>query len=218
MMLDRKKINRLTRWSAIILAVVFLLSFVLLGVGSSTMGDVFAGCNGTKSISSTSSFSDREKYYLAQIEDNPQDDAAMLQLANLYGDNSVGRYQDAITWFNRYLELNPDDVNVRMRIANIYINDLNDPQAAVTVMTEATTLAPQNAQTFYLLGLAQRQAGQNQAAILSWNRYLELAPDSSNADLIRQEIEKLAALPPVTEPGGAIPGTEGVQAPGTPAP
>ena len=105
-----------------------------------------------------------------------------------------------------------------MRIANIYITDLNDPQAAVTVMTEATALAPQNAQAFYLLGLAQRQAGQNQAAILSWNRYLELAPDSGNADLIRQEIEKLAALPPVTESGGTVPGTEGVQTPGTPAP
>jgi tetratricopeptide (TPR) repeat protein len=218
MMLDRKKINKLTRWSAIILAVVFLLSFVLLGVGSSSMGSVFSGCSGSGSINSSSSFEDREAYYKQLIEENPQDDASMLQLANLYSADDIARYQDAIDWFNSYLELKPNDVNVRIRIANIYLNDLADADSAVAVMTEATTIAPDNPDGFYMLGLAQRQAGQNQAAILSWNKYLELAPDSSNADLIRREIEKLEALPPTSGTETTIPGTEGIQVPQTPAP
>ncbi len=80
MLLDRKKINRYARWGAIILAVVFLLSFVLLGVGSSSAGNVFSGCEGTNQISSLSSFEDREQYYLDQLEANPEDGVVMLQL------------------------------------------------------------------------------------------------------------------------------------------
>ncbi len=105
-----------------------------------------------------------------------------------------------------------------MRIANIYVLDMGDAESAVAVMTEVTAMAPDNADAFYLLGLAQREAGQNQAAILSWNRYLELAPDSANADLIRQEIEKLAALPPVTSQETALPGAENIQVPAEPSP
>lgn len=218
MLLDRKKINSLARWGAIILAVIFLLSFVLLGVGSSSAGNVFSGCDGTNDITSLSSFEDREQYYLGQLEQNPQDGVVMLQLSALYADDSVGRYQDAITWLNKYIELNPDDIDARMRIANIYILDLGDSESGVAVMTEVTAMAPENADAFYLLGLAQREAGQNEAAILSWNRYLELAPDSANADLIRQEIEKLAALPPVTETEETVPGTEDIQVPQAPSP
>ena len=218
MLLNRKKINRFARWGAIVLAVVFLLSFVLLGVGSSTAGNVFSGCEGSNEINNLSSFEDREQYFLDQLEANPEDGVVMLQLSALYADDSVGRYEDAITWLGKYVELNPDDVDARLRIANIYILDLGDPESAVAVLVDVTARAPDNADAFRLLGLAQRQAGQNQAAILSWNRYLELDPDSSNADLIREEIEKLKALPPVTEPGATLPGTENVQVPVEPAP
>lgn len=219
MLLDRKKINRLTRWAAIILAIVFLLSFVLLGVGSSSAGNVFSGCDGSNEITSQSSFQDREEYYMEQLQLNPQDDVVMLQLAALYGDDSIARYQDAINWFNKYLELNPEDVDTRLRIASIYIFDLGEAQSAVAVLTEATQLEPDNADAFLQLGLAQRESGQNQAAILSLSRYLELSPGSANADDIRKEIETLSTLPAVEEPPAeTVPGAGDVQIPVTPVP
>jgi tetratricopeptide (TPR) repeat protein len=210
MLLDRKKINRLTRWSAIILAVIFLLSFVLLGVGSSSAGNVFSGCNGNGSISSSSSFEDREKYYLNQLSDNPQDGSAMLALVSLYSDETIGRYDDAITY------LNPNDIDAQLRIAAIYINNLADYETAISELNQVTAAAPTNADAFYLLGLAQRQAGQNQAAIMAWNHYLELAPNSANADLIREEITKLSAEPAVTQTTGTIPGSGVIQVPEAP--
>ncbi len=217
MLLDRKKINRMTRWGAIILALLFLLSFVLMGVGSGTGLNVFAGCS-KGSISSNSSFSDKEKYYLDQLEENPEDTDAMLALVALYSDNSIGRYEDAISYLEKYLELNPSDIDARLRIAAIYINDLSDPQSAIPVLMEATSAAPDNAQAFYLLGLAQRDAGQNQAAIVTWGHYLEMAPDSANADIIRQEIERLKTLPATTPQQQTIPGVEGVKTEEVPTP
>lgn len=205
MLLDRKKINRLTKWSAIILAAVFLLSFVLLGVGSSSAGNVFSGCSGSGSISASSSFEDKEQYYKDQLADNPQDTNAILALVSLYSDDSVGRYQDAIDYLYKYLELQPNDLDAKMRIASIYINKIGDNQAAIVVLNEVTAAAPDYADAFLQLGLAQKNAGQTQAAILSLNRYLELAPNSANADLVQQEIDKLMSAPATTTPEETAP-------------
>lgn len=218
MLLDRKRINRYTRWAAIILAVVFLLSFVLLGVGSSSAGNVFSGCDGTNQPANLNSVEDREAYYLEQLEADPQDGASMLALANLYADDGVGRYEDAVDWFNKYLELNPDSVDVRIRIATIYSGKLGDPDRAIAILKEATTIAPDNANAFLQLGLAQRDAGQNQVAIMSLNHFLELDPTNSSADAVRQEIARLSTLPPVTETETALPGAEDIQVPAEPAP
>lgn len=218
MLLDRKRINRYTRWAAIILAVVFLLSFVLLGVGSSSAGNVFSGCDGTSQPTSQSSVEDREKYYLEQLEANPEDGPSILALANLYADDGVGRYNDAVDWLGKYVALNPDNVDVRIRMAAIYSQKLGDPDTAIAILAEATTIAPDNANAFLQLGLAQRDAGQNQAAILSLNRFLELDPTNSSADQVRQEIQRLSALPPVTETETTLPGTEDIQVPAEPTP
>lgn len=215
MLLDRKRINRYARWAAMILAVIFLLSFVLMGVGSSAAGNFLAGCSreGQSGISASSSFADKEEYYRKQIEENPQDTISVLQLANLYGDDSVGRYSDALLYYDKYLELEPGSVDVRLRKATVQMSKLQDNQAAVATLTEATAMAPDNAMAFLQLGQAAKAAGQNQVAILAWNRYLELAPASEYAPMIREEIAKLATLPAVTPVTTTVPGTEGAQAP-----
>ncbi len=220
MLLDRKRINRWTRWVAIVMAVTFALGTVFLGVGSKT-GNIFAGCSKSSpsSISSSSSVEEREQYYLDQINQNPQDNISMLALANLYADDTVARYDDAITWFNKYLELDPKNVDIRLRIASLDINKTQNFDAAVKTLTEVTAMAPDNAMAFLLLGQAAKSAGQNQTAILAWNRYLELAPTSEYASLIKDEISKLTALPPVSPPQTTtVPGSPGTSLPVTPAP
>ena len=85
-----------------------------------------------------------------------------------------------------------------------------DYAAAVKVLNEATTLQPTNEMAFLLLGQAAKSAGQNQTAILAWNRYLELAPNSEYSSLIRDEITKLATEP---APAPATSTTTGAPAP-----
>ena len=214
MLLARKKINRIAKWFAIILAVIFGLSGVVLGVGSTT-GNLFAGCasDSSSGLNSNSSFSDRENYLLNQIKQNPKDTDSMLQLANLYAGDDVARYQDAIDWFNKYLAIDTKNVDVRLRMGSLYLNKMNDPASAVKIDTEATSIDPKNANAFLQLGLAAKGAGQNQAAIDAWNQYLQLAPNSSYADQIKSEIDKL--MHPTTTPATTVPAVP-APAPATP--
>lgn len=219
MLLDRKRINRLARWFAIILALTFAFGTVFLGVGSST-GDVFLGCDKSTptSISSSSSFEEREAYYKAQIEDNPVDTDSMMALANLYTDPSVTRYDDALAYYSKALELDPTNTSTIVLIGKVNMNK-GDYAAAVEALNLATQAAPTDAYNFFLLGQAAKAAGQNQTAILAWSHYLEMNPNDPNAALITEEITKLAALPAVTTTQNtAVPGSPGTSVPVTPTP
>jgi len=210
--MHRNKLEKWTKWFAIIMSITFALGTVLLGVGSAT-GNIFGGCDKSSptSISSSSSFEDREAYYLAQIKDNPLDTDSMMALANVYADPSVNRYDDAITYYNKALELDPTNVSTIVLIGKVNMNK-GDYAAAVKALTSATTVAPTDAYNFFLLGQAAKAAGQNQTAILAWNHYLEMNPNDTNAALITEEITKLAALPAVTTPENtAVPGSPGVE-------
>lgn len=215
MLLDRKKINRLARWFAIVLAAIFALSGIFLGVGSKVGGNIFSGCaQSSPSVNSQSSFSDRESYFLNQLKQNPKDTDAMLQLANLYA--GAKRYQDAITWFNKYLQIVPNSVDVRLRMGTIYMTGLNDPASAVKILTQATTIDPNNANAYIQLGLAAKAALQNQVAIQAWNKYLQLQPNGSYAADVKNQIAELSK--PASSNTGTTAAPGATAAPATPAP
>ena len=103
MLMDRKRINRWTRWFAIILAAVFALGTVFLGVGSKT-GNLFSGCS--KSITRLDHFH-RARSRTGKPTTRTRSTRirrttdSMLALANLYADQTVGRYDDAIIWLQQ---------------------------------------------------------------------------------------------------------------------
>jgi tetratricopeptide (TPR) repeat protein len=59
------------------------------------------------------------------------------------------------------------------------------------VYERLSVLLPDEAVIFLQLGQASFAAGDTQAAIKAWERFLELAPDDSSAPLIRQQLELL---------------------------
>lgn len=218
MLMDRKRINRWARWFAIILAIMFALGTVFLGVGSST-GNLFSGCTGSSpsSINSSSSPEDREAYFKDLINQNPQDKDSMLALANLYAGDDVRRYDDAIVYYNKYLEISPQGIDVTLLLGRAEMKK-GDNEAAVKILSQATQAAPTNAYAFFMLGQAAKAAGQNQTAILAWSRFLELSPNDSNAALIKEEIANLSTLPAVTPKTSTVPGSPGTSLPVTPVP
>lgn len=218
--MDRKRINRWTRWFAIIMAAAFALGTVFLGVGSST-GNLFSGCSKSStpgSLSSSSTFEERVAFFEDQISQNPQDKDSMLALANLYADSSVGRYDDAINYYNQYLVLSPKNPDILTLIGKASM-DKGDAEGAIKAYTEVIQVAPTNAFAYFKLGEAAKNSGQNQVAILAWTKYLEINPNDPNAQLIKDEIAKLVALPPVTtEQTTTVPGSPGTSIPLTPTP
>ncbi|RJQ47736.1 MAG: hypothetical protein C4534_00765 [Gaiellales bacterium] len=198
MLMDRKKIERWWRWAAIILAGIFLLSFVLLGVGSSSAGNVLQGCNGSsESVNQDSYFVERENYYNGRLADDPNDVEAMIGLARLYAYQTQDRRMEGVALLDRAIAADPANVTARLEKANIYLQLLNDPGEATRLLAEAAAIAPDNAEVFLQLGIAAEQAGQNAQAIDAWNRYLQLDPDSNLADTIRGKIAVLETQPPV---------------------
>jgi tetratricopeptide (TPR) repeat protein len=59
------------------------------------------------------------------------------------------------------------------------------------VYERLSVLLPDEAVIFLQLGQAAFAAGDTQAAIKAWERFLELAPDDSSAPLVRQQLELL---------------------------
>lgn len=195
MLLDRKRINKWARVVAGVMAAVFALSFVFLGVGSGLGG---LGGLDWSSIFGQSSNSpaaggpeDQIKAYEATLAQDPANVNALLGIATQY--QQLGTPAEAAPYLERAAEAAPTRADILLRLGALYVSpEVRDYPAAVRALNKATELQPGNADAFLQLGVAQRGAGNVQAAILAWNRYLELAPEGDMAQTIRAELQTLA--------------------------
>ncbi len=195
MLLHRKQINKWAKWVALVLAVVFAVSFVAMGVGSGgglNWSSLWGGGGGGSA--GAQSPEQQIEEWEARLAENPKDTEALLGLANLYG--ALGRQDLAVSYLEELAVLEPGAGEVHMRLASIYLSpEVQNNQAAVRVLQEATALDPNNADAFLQLGVAERGVGNINGAILAWNRYLELDPDGQMAETVRQQIELMAPKP-----------------------
>jgi Flp pilus assembly protein TadD len=77
-------------------------------------------------------------------------------------------------------------------------SNVNNYQSAVTVLNKATVADPSNPEVYLLLGVAQNDLGQTQAAVLAWSHYLQLDPNGDQAQTIKDQITKLTATTTTT--------------------
>ena len=62
-----------------------------------------------------------------------------------------------------------------------------------TAWRELSLLTPEDSGVFLQLGIASQGAGDIEAAIAAYEKFLELAPDDSRADVVREQIDLLKA-------------------------
>jgi tetratricopeptide (TPR) repeat protein len=62
-----------------------------------------------------------------------------------------------------------------------------------TAWQELSLLTPEDSGVFLQLGIASQGAGETEAAIAAYEKFLELAPDDSRADVVQQQIDLLKA-------------------------
>ena len=55
-----------------------------------------------------------------------------------------------------------------------------------------------NPDVYLKLGTAQNTLGNTEAALLAWQKYLELAPNGDMATVVREQVEKLSKKPTTT--------------------
>jgi tetratricopeptide (TPR) repeat protein len=105
-------------------------------------------------------------------------------------------YADAMTDFNKSLELMPKDRPSRVGrgIAELW---LDNPQAAVDDLTNAISAAPTpdriSAWAFRARGLAYASLGQSDNAVSDYNQYLTLTPNAPDHDQVTGWIADLSS-------------------------
>jgi cytochrome c-type biogenesis protein CcmH/NrfG len=214
-LLDRKRINKWSKRVALALAIVFGLSFVLLGVGSGTgvnWSDLWTSLSGNGAKSSTSGApADRIKALQAQLATDPNNYDALVGIATQY--QLLQQLKQAATYYERAIVVKPTVIDPYTKLAVIYLDPtVADNTSAIRVLNQLTTLDPGNAQAFLQLGIAQRNAGNTNAAILAWSKYISLDPSSDMAKTVQTQIDQLkaaASTTTTTAAGGATGTTAG---------
>jgi cytochrome c-type biogenesis protein CcmH/NrfG len=193
LLLDRKRINKWAKWVALGLAVVFALSFLLLGVGYGggagfNLFDLFGKKDSTNT---TLNVDQRVAALQATLAQNPKDVTTLLALATAYQQNED--LKTAATYLEQVIAVDPSQKDVYPRLANIYLNqDVADYTAAATVLNKAISVDPNNADLYLKLGIAQNSLGNTGGALLAWQKYLTLAPNGDMASVIKEQVATLS--------------------------
>jgi tetratricopeptide (TPR) repeat protein len=207
MMLDRDKITFWTRLGAIALAVIFVGSFVFMGIGTDinyNLLDLIGGGSEAKEEKEQKNNSQEQITQAEQeLEEDPENARTIKRLAGLYIQN--GRTDDAAEVLERGREVAPDDPAIALNLGQVYereaqgLTDEEERQAKYNQAGDAYAAAAETqgdrpraaAQAYLAAGQAYEQAGEQSKAIQYWNEYLELEPEGEQADAIKERVQGL---------------------------
>jgi cytochrome c-type biogenesis protein CcmH/NrfG len=137
------------KWAYVALAAAFVLTFVLLGVGSGSTGLGDALQNAFNFGSGGTSIGKLEK----KVQKHPKDANAWHDLASAYEQKQ--RTQDAVTALQRYTALRPKDASALDELASQYstlagnyATDYQNAQADAQAAQPSTAFAPSSSTTF----------------------------------------------------------------------
>jgi Flp pilus assembly protein TadD len=137
------KLRSHAKWVFVLLAVVFMTSFVFLGVGSgsSGLGDLLQG-NWSNLFSSGNGTSAQVSKARSNIAKNPKDYAAYRNLATAL--NSQGKTTDAISTLEKLRSIHPKDVSGLTQLAGLYLaqGQTAQNQAASIQQSETKLVSP----------------------------------------------------------------------------
>jgi predicted Zn-dependent protease len=201
LLLDRKKIRKVAKWVALGLAIVFAVSFVFIGVGTGTGGsfNLFDVSCSQSSTASTEVSGGKLQTLLDSLAADPKNTDTMLEIAAFYEElfrasqkTNTEQASNAVQYLKQALETDPTLKAVYLDLAKLYI-DMSSFAEAAKVLNQATVVDPNNPDVYFYLGRAQKSAGKTGEAILAWQKYLELAPNTKLADTVRAELQKMMA-------------------------
>src|SRR3954453_7942439 len=202
MMLDRDKITFWTRVGAIALAVIFVGSFIFMGVGTNinyNLLDLFGGGSQAQDQEQTTDTGEQITQAEQELEKDPENPRVIRRLAGLYLQD--GRTEDAAKVLESGREAAPDDPVIPLYLGQVYEREaqgLTDEEQrkasykqAGDAYAAATELQSDKPQAYLLAGQAYEQAGEKGKAIQYWNGYLKLEPEGEQADAVKERIETL---------------------------
>ncbi len=202
MMLDRDKINFWIRIGAIALAVIFIGSFVLMGVGSNmnySILDLLGSSQQEEQQQQTTGAEEQIAQAQTELEGDPENPRIIRRLAGLYLQN--GQTERATQVLEQGREVAPNDPVVALYLGQAYeqraqgVADEEERKTAYEDAGEAYAAAARlqedNPQAYLAAGQVYEQAGDKGRAIQYYNGYLDADPDGEQADEVRERISNL---------------------------
>jgi cytochrome c-type biogenesis protein CcmH/NrfG len=130
------------------------------------------------------------------ITSDPKNATARVELANTYFDGE--RYQDAIKWYEEALRLDPRNVNVSTDLGVSYYYT-NQPDRALKQFDHSLSLDPRHTKTLLNQGIVRAFGKQDLAgATASWQKVVELAPESPEGQAARRALDTMRSAHPGT--------------------
>ena len=204
MMLNRDKISFWVRLVAIALAVIFVGSFIFMGIGTNinyNLFDLLSGGSEQQQQEQAQTTGSEEQIARTEqeLEENPEDPKTIRRLAGLYLEN--GQTDRATEVLKEGRGVVPEDPVIPVYLGQAYerkaqgLTDEDERQAtyeqAGDAYATAAELQEDRPQVYLLAGQAYEQAGEKSKAIKYWNDYLELEPEGEQAEAVKERIDSL---------------------------
>ena len=139
----------------------------------------------------------KEASLKSTLASKPNDLPSLVDLGNLYYDNN--KYQLAIDYYGKALDINPNDVGVRTDRGSCYWS-LGQADPAITEFQKSLQINPTHPQTLYNLGIVYLHGKNDMAqARKAWEKLLAANPDYPQRDRIQQMLASMGAAAPPTE-------------------
>ena len=130
----------------------------------------------------------------AEAEKNPRDATPRVQLGNLYFDSE--RFDDAAKWYVDALAINPNDANVSTDLGITYYYR-NQPDRALEQFERSLQIDPKHSKTLLNIGVVRAWGKQDlEGAAKAWERVLEVAPNSEEAQRAKQGLDGIRSAHP----------------------
>lgn len=205
MLLDRQRVKAWQKWVFGFMALIMVAFLVMIPLRGIACGN--AVTSAMEQIEA-----DIAKYQ-ATIQANPDDVAALRGLADTYllranqqepesdaqkRDRrlAIEQYEKAVAVLARQKGAKAKQLRVDTleQIANVYLF-MKDYKKAAAVYTRITALTPKDPQAYFDWATIAVSAGDTNVALLAFTKYLQLDPESPQADDVRAWIEENTPKP-----------------------
>lgn len=138
--------------------------------------------------------------YAHILEKSPDDLDTLRSLGNIAFDQE--RPKEAIGFYERFLKQKPNDLEVRTDIGTMHLA-AGDTEEAVRTYEKVLNDDPSFFQAQFNLAIAYRSAGQNEAAVRALQKSVEIAPDDTAREQVKQLLAHVQGQPPPAAPAAA---------------
>jgi cytochrome c-type biogenesis protein CcmH/NrfG len=201
MMMNRKRLGRVMAVVAVILAAFFLLSSILIGLGTNVsynLFDLIGGQNQTQQPDQGPTPQDAIDEAKKDLEQNPRDPDAITDLGGLYAQS--GQYDEAVKVLQDGRERVPNNAEIPALLGAVYAQQAAgvEPKEQEELYAKAgdsfATAAEKEGEDedLYLqAGQSYDQAGEPAEAIKYYNGYLDLEPEGQQSEQVESRIAAL---------------------------